>query len=63
MGLGKVRAQLAKCLTQKHENLSVVPGTHVKKTGLVIRACNPRGEAADTEGLPRFGHESAWSIG
>lgn len=41
--------RLVKCLLHKHEDLSVIPSTHVKCWGVVVHAYNPSAGETETE--------------
>lgn len=43
-----MKIRLTKCLPWKHENLSPVPRTHVKKAGVIAHVCNPSCRDAGT---------------
>lgn len=43
-------AQVAKCLPQKHKDLSMTPRTHVEIPGMVVCACNPSGAEIEAGG-------------
>jgi hypothetical protein len=43
-------AQLRKCLPSSREDLSFIPGTHVKKPGMRAHSCNSSEEEVKTVG-------------
>ena len=38
-----------RCMAPDHEDLSLDPTSHVKKPAVVMYACNPRAEEAETQ--------------
>lgn len=43
-----------KCLLYKHENLSSMLGTHIKRLDMIVGICNPSSGEAETEGSLGF---------
>lgn len=47
-----VQEELAKCLLCRHEDLSLTPGTQVRKSAVLTCACNPSMKEAETVDPP-----------